>query len=290
MSIAMLVCGLAACVGAQPLLNRLEQIAGSVDGKIGAAALVVETGERAGVRSGERFPMQSVYKFPIAMAVLHLVDAGRLKLDEEIKVARAELVPKALHSPIRDAHPEGNFRMPLRDLLRFAIAESDGTASDVLMRVAGGCEPVMRYLLGLGIEGVAVATTEMELSRGQMVQYRNWATPDAMADLLSALQKGAGLSPESRQLLLQWMTESSPGPKRIKGLLPPGTVVAHETGTSGTDDGLTRATNDVGLMTLRDGRHAAVVVFVSDSRAPLEAREGAIAKIARAAWDQWSGK
>jgi beta-lactamase class A len=268
----------------------MAQTARAVDGKVGAAVLVVETGERAGVRSADHFPMQSVYKFPIAMAVLHLVDAGKLKLDEPVMVARSELVPAALHSPIRDAHPQGDFAMPLRELLRYAVAESDGTASDVLMRLAGGCGSVAAYLHELGVANVTVATTELEMSSDDMVQYRNWATPDGMTGLLSAFQKGAGLSPESRALLLKWMTDSTPGPKRLKGLVPAGTVVAHKTGTSGTHDGLTRATNDVGLITLPDGRHLAVAVFVTNSHAALEAREAVIAKTARLAWDQWSGK
>ena len=61
--------------------------------------------------------------------------------------------------------------------------------------------------------------------------------------------------------------------------------MAHKTGTAGTRDGLTRATNDVGLVTLPDGRHLAIAVFVSDSRADEATREGVIAKVSRAVWD-----
>jgi beta-lactamase class A len=130
-----------------------------------------------------------------------------------------------------------------------------------------------------------VVTSEMEMSRGEQVQYRNWAQPEAMIDLLRAFDEGRGLTPASRALLLQWMTETTTGLKRLKGSLPETAEVAHKTGTSGTDHGLTRATNDVGIITLPNGRHLAVAVFVSDSPANLEAREGAIAKIALAAWD-----
>ena len=66
----------------------------------------------------------------------------------------------------------------------------------------------------------------------------------------------AGVAWQSHHpLLLQFMTETGTGPRRIKGLLPAGTVVAHKTGTSGTRGGLTRATNDIGLVTLAGGRH-----------------------------------
>jgi beta-lactamase class A len=84
------------------------------------------------------------------------------------------------------------------------------------------------------------------------------------------------------------MTQTPTGLQRIKGLLPDGAVVAHKTGTSLTVDGVTAATNDVGLVTLPNGRHLAISVFVSDSRANKAVREEVIAKVAKAAWDEWS--
>ena len=71
-------------------------------------------------------------------------------------------------------------------------------------------------------------------------------------------------------------------------MLPDGTVVAHKTGTSQTVNGVTAATNDVGLVTLPNGQHLAIAVFVSDSTANDTIREEVIAKVARAAWDEWS--
>jgi beta-lactamase class A len=76
----------------------------------------------------------------------------------------------------------------------------------------------------------------------------------------------------------------------LKGLLPPGTVVAHKTGTDGTFGGLTRATNDIGIITLPDGRHLAIAVFVRDSTADEATRERTIAAAARAAYDRWVTK
>ena len=104
-----------------------------------------------------------------------------------------------------------------------------------------------------------------------------------MAGLLRALQEGKGLSASSRRRLLGLMTAGKTGTSRVKGLLPTGTVVAHKMGSSGTINGLTRATNDVGLVLLPDGRHLAVVVFVSDTKASEAAQEAVIAKAARTA-------
>jgi beta-lactamase class A len=107
--------------------------------------------------------------------------------------------------------------------------------------------------------------------------------------LLQMFYEGHVLSPESTALLKQWMTGSVPGTHRIKGLLPRGTVVAHKPGTSDTDsDGLTIATNDAGVITLPNGHHLYVVVFISDSHADEAVREGVIARIARLAYDRFS--
>jgi beta-lactamase class A len=274
----------AACEATQ-LGRRFEESARAAGGTVGAAAVVLEGGEAVTFNGARRFPMQSVYKLPIAMAVLRDVDEGRLDLGRRIFVRPEDLVPERLHSPLRDNNPRG-VELPLRELLRLLITESDGTASDVLLGLAGGAERVTEYLRGLGVDGVMVATTERAMAQGdEQVQYRNWATPESMLALLRALHEGRGLSASSRSLLLDLMIKSTPGPRRLKGKLPAGTVVAHKTGTSGTSDGLTRATNDVGIITLPDGRHLAVAVFVSDSKGDADVREGTIASIARAAWD-----
>lgn len=271
------------------LHDQIEQISRAAQGRVGVAATVIETGESVAFNGDQRFPMQSVYKFPIGMAVLHQVDRGALKLGQKVRVERSDFVTARQHSPIRDEHPQG-VEMSVSDLLRFMVSESDGTACDVLLRLIGGPQFVTKYLRDLGINGIVVANTEKEIGQNKLVQYRNSATPESVVVLLRALHEGRGLSQPSRALLLRLMTETPTGQRRIKGLLPVGTVVAHKTGSSRTLDGVTAATNDVGLVTLPNGRHLAVAVFVSDSKADDSTREKAIALVARAAWDYWGGQ
>jgi beta-lactamase class A len=267
--------------GLQPEIAR---IAASVDGTLGAAVVLVETGEHVALNGGGHFPMQSVYKAPIGMAVLHEVDEGRLSLDTPIRVEASDLVPMGMLSPLRDAHPQGGVDVPLREILRLAVEESDGTASDVLVRVIGGGQKVQAFLATLGIDKIRIATTEAEIGRDVSAQYRSWATPDEAGRWLVLLQQGKGLRPESRALLLGWMRSTKTFPTRLKGLLPAGTEVAHKTGSSGSRHGLSAATNDIGIVTLSGGRHLAIAVFLRDSRAPDAARHAAIARVAQAAW------
>jgi beta-lactamase class A len=270
------------------LRAKMAAIAQATHGPVGAAVLVVEGGDFVALHGERRLPMQSVYKLPIGMAVLHQVDLGRLSLSQQVRVGPSDLMPPSRYSPIRDKHPDGTV-MTVSELLDAMMSVSDNTASDVLLRLIGGPQQVMAYLRALGVRDITVATTEREMGQSEQVQYRNWATPDAMVGLLRTLQQGRGLSASSNRLLLGLMSSCQTGIHQIEGLLPAGTVVAHKTGSSGTVDGLTRATNDAGLVTLPDGRHLAVVVFVSDTRANVTTREAVIAKIARAAWDCRTG-
>ena len=97
----------------------------------------------------------------------------------------------------------------------------------------------------------------------------------------------AGLYRRRNAMLLDLLERVTTGPQRLKGLLPKTAVVAHKTGTGGTSQGVASATNDIGLITLPNGRHLAVAVFVSDSRVDLPARERVIARIAKALWDKY---
>lgn len=266
------------------LRDRIEQISQAARGRVGVTATVLETGESVTLNGNQQFPMQSVYKFPIAMAVLAQVDRGKLKLDQKIRVEASEVLQG---SRILDEKSQG-MEFSLAEILKYMVSESDNTASDLLLKQVGEPRIVTEYLRGLGVNDIVVANTEKELAQDTAVQYRNYATPDAAVVLLRVFHEGKGLSKSSQALLLQLMTETTTGPKRIKGLLPNGTVVAHKTGTSSTVNGVTAATNDVGLVTLPNGRHMAIAVFVSDSGANNAIREEVIAKVAKAAWDEWS--
>lgn len=274
--------------GDPELQKQIAQIAAAAKGHVGVTALVLETGESVSLNPHDHFPMQSVYKLPIGMAVLKQVEAGKMTLDQKVSVAKSDFVRAGQYSPIRDQHPAGA-EMSVNELLARMLLESDGTASDVLLRLAGGPQVVQTYLKELKISDWIVLNTEKEMGKDWQTQYLNWASPDAAVALLRALQERRGLAESSQGLLLKLMTESTRGQKRLKGLLPAGTVVAHKTGTSGSRKGVTAATNDIGLVALPNGRHLAIAVFVSDSPADEAARDEVIAKVAKAVWDKWSG-
>jgi beta-lactamase class A len=281
---ALLVAGIFFAAAPDNLTEKWRGISVEARGRVGVAAEIIESGETAELNGAEHFPMQSVYKLPISMTVLQLVDDGKLTLDKSVEVRVADMVPAEKRSPLRDQNPGGT-RKTIRELIKYALVESDGTASDILLREAGGPAAVMKYLQSQGVGDLMVVHTEMAMT--WKTQYEDWCTPRAAVALLMNLQNGIGISDASRALVLIDMQESKTGAMRIMNLLPKGTVVADKTGASGMQDGRAAATNDIGLVTLPDGRHMAIAIFVSDAAAGDVERDAVIAKIAKAGWDWW---
>jgi beta-lactamase class A len=276
---------LSTCVAAQ--LNRdIKQIAREARALVGVSCSLPGLVLDCNLNANERLPMQSVYKFPIGIAILHAVEQGQLTLSEPVPFLPSDAVLPGQHSPLRDMHPHGGVTVPLQELLRLAVSESDGTASDILLRILGGPVVVDRYIRSLGVQGIAVVDTEKTLGNDGKAQYRNTSTPAAMVRLLRLIAEDRLLTSDHTALLLRLMTESDTSNARIKGLLPPNTEVAHKTGTSGEDRGLTHATNDVGLITMRNGEKLAIAVMIKDSPASEGVRERVIARITKAVWSE----
>lgn len=270
------------------LESEFAKIAEAAKGRVGIGAVLVETGDAAYLDRAGRYPMQSVYKLPIAMAVLKLVDDGKVRIDQEVNITPDDFVRPGFHSPIRNANPQG-IVMPVAEIMRYSISESDGTASDVLLDMAGGPQAVMNYLAGIGVKDLIVADSEKSISKDWETQYRNWSTPEASIALLRALhERRAGLTEPTTSFLLTAMTNTETGDRRLKMGLPDGAKVAHKTGTGGTENGITGATNDIGIITLPDGRHILIAVYVSDSPEGTAVREKVIADIARAVITKWA--
>lgn len=272
----------------QDLAAKLQKVIDTASAKIGIGILGLDFRDSLVLNGQYRFPMQSVYKFPLAIAVLTDVDKGELALAQSIHIP-AQSLDTATWSPLVKEYPHRDIDISLSDVLRYAISKSDNNACDILFRLAGGTASVNNYIHRLGIADMALKATEAEMKTAWPVQYTNWCRPAAMLRLLRLFYEGRLLSKESTALLMRWMTESENPPNRIKGLLPADAVVAHKTGTSDTNSqGMKAATNDVGIIILPDGRHYALVVYVSDYKGGVDRGAHIIATISRIVWDYFT--
>lgn len=287
-------------------------------GRLGVALIDLKDRKSWSHRGTEVFPLQSVFKLPLAVAVLQAVEAGKLKLDQEITVTRQDL--SLYHSPIaKDFKGERN-SYPLRELIRLAAGESDNTAADLLMRLIGGPRAVTQMLKDGGVAGISIDRYERVFQpeilglpgydwdkaidtaafrksieavppaerrkrlEATLKDRRDSATPEASIAFLEAFAKGNWLrEPAHSALIEKIILETKTGMERIRAGLPAGARFAHKTGLGPGAGGLNHATNDIGIVTLPNGRSFAIAVYLAGSLADAKAREAAHAAVARLA-------
>lgn len=302
------------CMVPDSIGTKLERIARRVGGNVGMTAIHLESGARVSVNGDQRFPMASVSKIPMAIEFLRRVDEGEVQMEERLRLPITDFRPG--QSPLASWSGGRPVNVTVDSLFRLMLEVSDNTATDAILRLAGGPAEVTRRLRELGIEEVDVDRSEARtfadysgipasVPESQLYRYnyfrmrdalpqahrdsaraafgddpRDTATPDAMAELLAAIWVGDALSPESRDRLLETMLASKSGRRRIRGMLPSAIPVAHKTGT------LAGAVNDVGIMSLPDGGGTlAIAVFVNTLHRTTWRRERTIAEMSRELYD-----
>jgi beta-lactamase class A len=304
----------ASAAGTAPLEAEIARIAQPAEGVVGVAAWRLDgSGPRILLNADQGFPMASTFKVAVAGTILSQVDEGRLKLDQLVPVDPNMMVEsEGLAETFR--HP--GVSVSVKNLLELMLTVSDNTATDTLVKLAGGPAVVTEWVRGQGIQGLRVdrdtaglirdfyglppgpsfpeslaaglkANPKLE-DKGDKPDPkfdrdpRDTATPTAMANLLERIYTGKALSPASTKLLGQIMERNTTGKARIRGHLPDGTIVQEKTGTIGG------SLNDVGLITLpgNDGKLVAAI-FIKQSKKPFDDRERVIADIARALYDYY---
>ena len=262
----------------QALVKKMEKRLSEVSsGKLGVA-FSDEEGLLFAHEADRPLVMQSVYKFPLALAILAQVDAGKWTLETPFKLTSKELLPKTW-SPLREKYPEGG-EFTLKELIAYTVAESDNNTCDFLFDLLGGPKKVESFLKEKGIENVFLTHKENDVYAQRDLQYKNVGTPLALNHLLKTFVEGKIVSPASTQFLLEVMLGTKTGAGRIKGKLPEGVKVAHKTG-SGFDfkDGGSSALNDVGILYLPSGGKLYVSFLFQDSHESVPQREAVMADL-----------
>lgn len=231
------------------------------------------------------FPLMSVFKFHIALAVLDRMDRNRTRLDSVVRIKASDMHPDT-YSPLRERHPGRDFSITIAELLRYSVAHSDNNACDILLEYAGGPEVVEKYVRGLGIENTFISASEKTMHDRIENQYLNRSTPTATARLIETFFENRLFASKYKKFLIRIMTETSTGQDKLKGLLPPDCTVGHKTGSSDrTSTGVKIADNDAGFVLTPDGKRYYIAVFVSDSQEDDPTNASIIARISAIVYD-----
>lgn len=267
------------------LRYRIIEYCNNYNASIGVAMTLIEDSDTMSINGDKMFPMLSVYKLPIAMSVLNSVDNGWQTLQTPIHVIQNDIHPNTW-SPLRDKLTTADTFINLSDIIQYTLIQSDNNCSDLLLKSIGGVKTVQTYLKKLGLPNIQVNNTEWEMFQSWNLIYSNQATPQDITTLLNKLYSEALFSDSCYSFLWHTLTDCTTGNSRIKGKLPKRTEVAHKTGTSfTTQEGITPAINDVGIITMPNGKHIAISIFVAESKESREVNENIIAEITKIVWD-----
>ncbi|HEY0677703.1 MAG TPA: class A beta-lactamase [Chitinophagaceae bacterium] len=260
------------------LRRRLTEVIQSCNANIGMSVFHIEKKETISIKGHDRFPMLSVYKFPIALTVLDLVDKKKIRMKKQIPIL-PDLIHPYEKELILSVFPGGKAR--IEDLLSLMLVHGSNTACDILLKEIGGPQVANRYMRKIGIDSMAIINTEAEIQKSPDVKYKNWCTPNEIVRLLLTSFERKILSAKSYSFLWTKMTETNTGSNRLKGLLPKEATIAHRTGTSSD------VYNDVGIITLPNNEHVAIAVFMSDAKDEPKKAEQIIARIGKCVWDHY---
>ena len=280
--ISALLCNLNLCLGQTPELKKeIEIIVGGKDLKLGFALYDFSTGKSISINGNDRYPMQSVFKFPIGVALLDCVSRGEFSLSDSVTLTKADLLPD-LWSPIRERWPEG-VRLPLVSVMTYMVAHSDNSATDFLIHKIGGVARIQDIINRLGAKKINIRNTEAEIQGSWSVQFDNWTTPNAMVDFLRLMNDGKLLDKANTAVLWEIMASASSG--SVNRLVSKTVTFARKTGYSGVNSqGIIAAQNDVGIIEFEDGRRVAYAIFLTDSTLGTDAGYDILAQIGKAIW------
>ncbi len=285
---------------AAPRINRLraqiERVIRRADGQVGIAIKHLESGQELSINGDKLFPMASAFKVPVLVELLYQVKEGKYKLEDEIAVQKSD---QHVGSGMLSSLVMPGVKLSVLNMAHFMMMISDNSAADILLEKVG-TENVNNRLKGIGITGMSVNRSCQKLIadsqalragartpeqvKAAIVKFgedpQDESTPVAMNTLLEKIFKKEIIDPDLSGLAIQIMLKCETGEKRIKGELPPGTIVAHKTGTlAGTVD-------DCGIIYLPEGQgHVALTVLTKEFTVDTSDVEALIAKIARLVYD-----
>lgn len=296
--------------------NQLKAILGGIirasEGTVGVAVKHLESGEEMYINGDMSYPMASVFKLPIFVEVMAQVGEGKLRLTDEISLRPSDQFLEG--SLLSDLKAPG-VKLTVENVINLMMWMSDNTATDLLLsRVT--IPAVNRRLHSYGLDKIIVSRSVKEilldyflmdaaglkdLSRDELKaiykktavenpqrirearekfpqKMADQATPRAINTLLEKIFKKEILDPAACEFILTTMRGCQTGVKRIRGLLPPGTEVAHKTGTVGG------TINDCGIIELPGGAgHVALSVLSKETDD--DHTEDTIALIAKTVFD-----
>jgi beta-lactamase class A len=251
---------------------RLREIEMGVGGRLGIAALDMQSDRRVDYRSSHLFPMCSTFKLLLAGAVLSKIDHGTETLDREIPLTQADILD---YAPVtKPLLAKG--KITVAQACAAAVVDSDNSAANLLLSSIGGPGALTLFARTLGDKTTHLDRIEPFLNEAMPGDARDTTSPAAMLNDLGVLVLQDALSTASREMLTYWLVKSSTGLAKLRAGMPAGWKVGDKTGM-----GERGSTCDVAIAWPPGRKPLLIAAYLTESNATLAERNKALADVAR---------
>ncbi len=273
--------------GAADLESRIAPLAKAHKGKVAVAVKNLKTGEEFYLHADDAMPTASLIKLPVMVETYWQAKDERVKLDTKLTLTKDD---KVQGSGILTAHFSDGVTLPLKDALRLMIVYSDNTATNMVLDQIGLAATNTR-MEKLGFKNTKINAkvfkpeTRLDQEFGKRYGLGS-TTAKEMVQLLELIDAGKVVSPDACKEMLGHL-KACDDKEKMTRLLPPGTVVAHKTGS------VNATKTDAGILYLKSGPVALCVLtdanddkrWVADNAAQV-----LIANIAKEVHDHFAAK
>ena len=247
------------------LKKELTAIADSAKGEVGIA--LIHDGDTLTVNNETIYPMMSVFKLHQAIALCRMFEENGIALDTVMTLRRSVLDPDTW-SPMLKDHSGEEISLPMRRLLEYTLIESDNNVSNemfVRLMSPAACDSVIAGIIPRG--SFEIRFNEAEMQDDHSRAYSNRTSPLGAAILIDRLFTDTLVGKNYQDFIKSALLRCQTGPDKISAALSEteGITIGHKTGSGYRDEnGRLAASNDVAFVTLSDGRHYSLAVFVKD--------------------------
>ncbi len=213
----------------------------------------------------------SMIKLVVLAALFDKVAAGEINLAAQVEVKASDIV-----SGTGTVQDDGPGTYELQELARRMIADSDNTATNVIVDLIG-MDAVNEEASKLGLTGTAMARKMMDVVAADQ-GMRNRMTSDDAATILNLIASGKFVNEQMSELAMNFLLQQTIN-AGLTDAIPAGVQVAHKTGELNQaehDGGVVLAAHPYVLVVMTEGidNYLGVSVIADVSRAVYVATNG----------------
>jgi beta-lactamase class A len=182
----------------------------------------LKTGEYASYNESTLVPAASLIKIPIMAEVLRLAKSGELSLRQRIRVTEADKVPFSILSMLET----GN-EYSVHDLLTLMIVQSDNTAANLLIDIAG-FDKINGFIGELNLKNTTLRRKMMDV-QARKAGRENETSAFDMALFMELLYRGKVIDAAASTSIVELMKKQLDH-TMMRLYIPDETVIAHKTG------------------------------------------------------------